>query len=370
MWKKIIFGVILLLLAVAGTVTWIGWSLSVPISATELERLQASPNYHEERFVNIEPEASFDITWESLKDEFFGDQKRVPVGEIPVVPLSAETFAGKAEPGLRVTWLGHASVLVEIDGYRVLTDPVFSERVSPYSSIGPKRFHPTPIELEKLDGIDAVVISHNHYDHLDKATIIHLAGQGTRIHVPLGNGGLLKTWNIPDSQIIEMDWWQESKIGALTIVATPARHYSSRGFFDFQKTLWNSWVLAGPDHRAFFSGDTGYAKVFSEIGERFGPFDIGMIKIGAYGPGQAWIDVHMEPEDAIRVSQDVGARIMLPVHWATFNLARHDWYEPANRAVAAADKAGVSLVTPRVGETVSASIAFNSSRWWEDVDRQ
>lgn len=367
MWKKIVLAVIVLLLALAGAITGVGWWLSVPISTADMDRLRQSPNFADEVFVNTEPEAGFDITWNSVKDEFFGEQQRVPLGEIPVVPLEVTQFAAKPAAGLRVTWIGHAGVLVEIDGYRVLTDPVFSDRASPFQNIGPKRFHPPPIELEKLTGIDAVVISHNHYDHLDKATILHLAAEGTHVYLPLGNGHLLRTWDIPEDQIHEVDWWQEADLGDLKLVATPARHYSSRGFFDFQKTLWLSWSVIGPQHRVYYSGDTGYTKTFAEIGRRFGPFDVNIIKVGSYGPGQAWIDVHMPPEESVQAHVDVGGEVMLPVHWATFNLARHRWDEPIRRTIAAANKAGVELITPRIGETVRTDSGFKSTNWWESV---
>ncbi len=367
MWKKLLAGLVCLILVAAGAITWTGWSLSVPMTAEDEAGIRKSPNFSDESFVNAEPEAEIEITLESLNDEFFGDQQRVPPGDVPVVEMDASIFNGKPEPGLRVTWLGHASTLVEIDGYRVLTDPVFSERASPFASIGPKRFHPTPIPLKQLKNIDAVVISHNHYDHLDKATILHLAAEGARILVPLGNGGLLRSWKIPPNQIVEMDWWQENKLGDLTLVATPARHYSSRGFFDYQKTLWLSWAIVGPRNRAFFSGDSGYAKSFAEIGERYGPFQFSLIKIGAYGPGQYWIDIHMPPEQSVQVHKDVGGEIMLPVHWATFNLARHDWDEPVKRTKSAAEKAGIVLATPKVGETLQYGEAFQSTNWWELV---
>lgn len=367
MWKWILITIFAILVLVAGAVTGVGWYLSVPLTGADEANIRQSPNSNGEIFVNAEPEAPIEITVESLKDEFFGEQQRTPPGEIPVIMIDPAVFDGAPQTGLRVTWLGHASSLIEIDGYRVLTDPVFSDRASPFASFGPKRFHPPPIPLDLVRNVDAVVISHNHYDHMDKATILHLAEQGARIHVPLGNGQLLRSWEIPSEQIFEMDWWQQAEIGDLTLVATPARHYSSRGIFDYQKTLWLSWAVIGPHHRVFFSGDSGYAKLFSDIGQRFGPFDVNVIKIGAYGPGQYWIDIHMPPEQSVQVHKDVGGKIMLPVHWATFNLARHDWDEPIKRTVAAAERANITLATPRVGEIVTTDGPFQWENWWEEV---
>lgn len=368
MWKKAVLALVAVLLVGTTAVVALGWSLSAPVSGHTISRLQDSPQYRGGVFVNHEPESAFELTWASLKDEFFGDQQRVPNGEIPVIPVDPKIFNTDPVQGLRTTWLGHASVLIEIDGRRILTDPMFSERASPFGFIGPKRFHPVPITLENLSGIDAVVISHNHYDHMDEATIRYLAAQGTRFFVPIANGDQLRAWDVPEKQITESDWWAEESLGNLTIIATPARHYSSRGLFDYQETLWASWSLIGPEHRIFYSGDTGYSAAFKEIGDRFGPFDVNIIKIGSYGPGEMWHDIHMPPEESIKVHQDVGGKIMLPVHWGTFNLGRHAWDEPIKRAGAAARQAGVEMVTPRVGEPVTAGQAFISTPWWEKVN--
>lgn len=355
----------MLLVALLGA--WAGWTLGAHISGPLLARVQASPQYAKGRFVNAEKEAVFEFTWAKVRDQLWGVEQREPPGPIPVLPIAPESLQRKPPPGLRAIWLGHAGVLLEIDGQRILTDPILSERASPLQLFGPGRFHPSPIALKDLVGIDAVVISHNHYDHLDEATIRHLAAQGTPFFVPLGTGNHLAGWGVSEAQIHDMDWWQETKLGDLKIVATPSRHYSGRGLFDVQATLWASWTLIGPAHRVFYSGDSGYAKAFAEIGARHAPFDLAIVKIGAYGPGEHWHDIHMTPEEAVQVSLDVGGKRMLPVHWGTFNLALHAWDEPIIRARKAAAEKGVELLTPKVGEIVAHGQPYASVRWWTGV---
>jgi L-ascorbate metabolism protein UlaG (beta-lactamase superfamily) len=267
-----------------------------------------------------------------------------------------------------MAWLGHAGVMIEIDGMRLLADPVLSKRASPFSSVGPKRFHQPPVKLSDLSGIDAVVISHNHYDHLDGATIRHLAKQGTQFYVPLANKAQLLAWKVPETQITELDWWDEVTLGDLRIVATPSRHYSNRGTFDYKKTLWSSWSIIGPTNRVFISGDTGYSDVFSQIGTRLGPFDATILKVGSYGPGDAWHDIHMTPEEAVQVHIDVKGRKMLPVHWGTFNLAYHPWDEPIMRTQASAAQKNIALITPQIGEFIDIHAENEFSNWWEDVE--
>jgi L-ascorbate metabolism protein UlaG (beta-lactamase superfamily) len=333
-----------------------------------LARVQASPEFRGGHFVNAEPEAStgFDDIEAYVKGQFLGRELRVPTAPIPVVAVDPKALAAAPAAGLRAFWIGHAGAYIELDGLRLMIDPVFSEYASPFP-FGPKRFHPPPIALADLPKIDAVLVSHDHYDHLDMATVRHLAARGTRFFVPLGIGAHLEAWQVPAAQIIELDWWQEQALGNVRIVCTPTRHYSGRGPSDRKATLWSSWSVIGPKHRVFYSGDTGFSKHFAAIGERFGPFDLGFVKIGAYGPGAAWTDVHMTPEDAVRASREVRAKRMFPVHWSTFNLAFHAWDEPIRRALAAATQQQVELLTPRVGEIVVGSEAFASRRWWESV---
>ena len=340
-----------------------------PLSGERLERAKANPQYRDGRFVNLEPETptGFGSMLNYIVRQFSGDEVRVPPARLPVLAVDKAALAAPPPAsGLRAFWIGHASTYVEIDGLRLLLDPVFAERVSPIA-IGPKRFHPPPIALADLPKIDAVLVSHDHYDHLDMATVQHLSANGTRFFVPLGIGAHLERWGVPLAQIEEMEWWQRRTLGGVEFVCTPTRHYSGRGLGDRSATLWSSWAVLGPRHRFFYSGDTGYGRHFQEIGSRLGPFDLAFVKIGAYGPGQSWIDIHMPPEQSVQAVRDVRAKTMFPVHWSTFNLAYHDWDEPVRRTVAEARRTGVELVTPKLGEWVDADRPFASTPWWEGV---
>jgi L-ascorbate metabolism protein UlaG (beta-lactamase superfamily) len=233
--------------------------------------------------------------------------------------------------------------------------------VSPSTLLGPKRFFAPPIALMDLPPIDAAVISHDHYDHLDMRTVCFLAARGTVFAVPLGIGAHLERWGVPEERRVELDWGESVDVGGLRLEACPARHYSGRLYFG-DPTLWASWAILGPRHRVFFSGDSGYFEEFRRIGERLGPFDLTLAKIGAYGT--TWPQIHMTPEEAVRAHGDVRGAVLLPVHWGTFNLAYHDWREPAERVVAAAADRGARLVVPRPGESVEPARASEPITWW------
>ncbi|HEX6086765.1 MAG TPA: MBL fold metallo-hydrolase, partial [Thermoanaerobaculia bacterium] len=308
---------------------------------TRLARIQRSPQWADGKFRNRQQAPlTTSSTREMLRRQFFGEEQREPLQPIPVVTARPTT-----DSPLRATWLGWATVLVEIDGRRVLTDPVWSERCSPSTLVGPKRFHSPPIALAALPYIDVVVISHDHYDHLDMPVMRTLAKRGTRFAVPLGIGAHLERWGVPPKLIHELDWNEGVDVGNLRITAVPSRHYSGRNPRYNNETLWASWVVRGPAHRFFFSGDTGYHEAFRTIGAQHGPFDLTLLKIGAYD--ESWESIHMDPEDAVRAHGELRGRVMLPVHWATFNLGFHAWREPADRTVAAAQKARIALVVPR-----------------------
>lgn len=339
------------------------------LGGERLARARASPLHRDGAFVNPLPPAAY--TWayarELFNGQFFGNEMREPPAPIPVVPVAAASLrSAPPTPGLRAFWIGHASVYVELDGVRLLIDPVFSEHASPFA-FGPKRFHPPPIALAELPPIDGVLITHDHYDHLDMRTVQHLARGDTVFFVPLGIGAHLERWGVPPARIRDMEWGQEQALRGVRIASTPSRHYSGRRLGDRNATLWTSWSVLGAKHRIYVSGDTGYSDHFGKIGAQFGPFDLAFVKVGAYGPGAPWLDIHMSAEDAVRAAADVRARRTVPVHWGTFNLAFHAWDEPIRRTLAAARAARVEVVTPRIGETIDADAPFTSTAWWETV---
>jgi L-ascorbate metabolism protein UlaG (beta-lactamase superfamily) len=326
-----------------------------------LERMQRSPEFIEGRFQNTPPQKTDGSFWESVRLYRQG-QIREPQFEIPVIAVAPESLRAPPSPGLRAVWFGHSSVLVEIDGVRLMTDPVLSDIVSPVP-FGPKRMHAPPVALADLTGIDAVLISHDHYDHLDMKTVQHLAAQGTHFYVGLGIGAHLERWQVAPEQIHEMDWWQSLELKNLRINCTPARHYSGRKWQD-NSTLWASWVVEGAQHSFYYSGDTGYADHFRNIRARYGNTDLNLIKVGAYGTPPSWLDIHMDPESAVKANQDLGGGILLPVHWATFNLAYHAWDEPILRTLRAATAEQAQIVTPRIGEVVEVGQPFNNLEWY------
>ena len=282
----------------------------------------------------------------------------------PATPpeVIAPRFSAEAPEGLAVTWINHSTVLIEIDGARFLTDPVWSKGVGPADIVSRPRFYEPPLELDALPPVDAVIISHDHYDHLDRQSVRALSAEGARFLVPLGVGSHLRFWGVPEQQITELDWWQERTIKGVRVVATPARHFSGRSVDDADATLWASWSFVGPGHRVFFSGDTALSRDFETIGERLGPFDLTMMEVGAYD--QRWPDVHLGPEQALKAHAMVGGDILLPIHWGTFNLAMHSWVEPMERMLQGAREANVRLVTPRPGQTINASAPPAPQRWW------
>lgn len=340
-----------------------------------LARIRRSPNFADGVFQNpvaarTRPAGS---TVEFAKIYFQKEARarRAPTGAIPV---HATTLADLAKPpvsGLRITWMGHSSVLTEIDGHRVLFDPVWGDRCSPFAFAGPKRLHPVPVPLAELGPVDVVVISHDHYDHLDLPTIKVLASTDTLFAVPLGVGAHLERWGVPASRLRELDWNESTDVGGLRLTATPARHFCGRGLRNTQHTLWASWVVTGPEHRVYHSGDTGYFPGFAEIGAAHGPFDATMIQIGAYS--EYWPDIHMTPAEGVQAHLDLqGGRshgVLLPIHWGTFNLAPHAWAEPGEWTSDAGQESGQVIAAPRPGQPFEPAGTVPVVPWWRPLTR-
>jgi L-ascorbate metabolism protein UlaG (beta-lactamase superfamily) len=343
-------------------------------SGERLARIRRSPHFKDGVFQNpggparTRPSGSA-LDFARVYFDKDSRSRRAPAGTIPVHATTLADLARPPATGLRLTWLGHSSVLAEIDGQRVLFDPVWGERCSPFPFAGPKRLHPVPLPLAALGPVDVVVISHDHYDHLDMPTIKALAGTDTLFAVPLGVGAHLEHWGVSADRLRELDWHEATEVGGLTLTATPARHFCGRGLRNTQHTLWASWVVAGAEHRIYHSGDTGYFEGFKDIGAEHGPFDATMIQIGAYS--DFWPDIHMTPEEGLRAHLDLQggpAGRLLPIHWATFNLATHAWADPGEGTLAAAHAVGAPLALPRPGEPFEPTAqTVPSEPWWRGV---
>ncbi|ATB50338.1 MBL fold metallo-hydrolase [Corallococcus macrosporus] len=327
-------------------------------------RMERSPQWKDGHFDNPQPLRN--DAWGSIASLFRPSPDVSPApGALPSVSLDRSAFATPPVTGLRVTWLGHSTSLVELDGHRLLIDPVWGERTSPVSWIGPRRWYAPPLALAELPAVDAVAISHDHYDHLDHPTLLAMKDWDTTFIVPLGVGAHLVDWGIPESRIVELDWWERTRVGTLEVVCTPARHASGRTGIDKDATLWAGFAFLGPTHRVYYSGDTGLFPAMRDIGEKLGPFDLTMIEVGQYHG--AWPDWHIGPEQAVTAHQWVRGRVLLPVHWGLFSLALHGWTEPVERVLAAGAAAGARVIVPKPGERVEPGAPPPPERWWPQL---
>jgi L-ascorbate metabolism protein UlaG (beta-lactamase superfamily) len=283
----------------------------------------------------------------------------------PLGPFRVNTALLDEPPpaAIRVTWLGHSTLLLDVDGKRFLTDPLWYDRASPFRYMGPKRFFQNPLPLANLPSIDAILLSHDHYDHLDKKTILYLTQKDIPVITMLGVGKRLLRWGVDKKLVTELDWWESINLDAHRITAAPTRHFSGRWLNDRFSTLWGSFAVKGPVHNLYYGADSGYYNGFITIGDKLGPFDLAFLEIGAYN--EEWEAIHMGPENAVQAARDVKAKLLMPIHWATFNLAMHPWTEPIERLLSEAARKNVSLVIPAPGETYAAESKAYNSRWWE-----
>ena len=319
-----------------------------------------------QKFRNTETqyETHFSVFWEIIKSYITTERAApVPPSSLPVKALSYQDIqAAKDNSAVK---LGHSSVLMKVNQQIVLLDPVFSERVSPVQWAGPKRFHQPPIQLVDIEHVDVVVISHDHYDHLDKSAIKQLKDKVGQFIVPLRVGDYLREWGVAADKITELEWWQHTQFNGVEFIATPTQHFSGRGLLDRDQTLWASWVIRSADINVYFSGDSGYFGGFAEIGEKYGPFDLTFVETGAYN--KLWSEIHMLPEESMQAHIDLKGKVMMPIHNATFDLALHDWDEPLERITELSAQKSVTLATPIFGELFELAAPKADNRWWREL---
>lgn len=334
-------------------------------SKEKLRGRSVSSQYEEGKFLNQTPTSmsmSLSTTYTTLRDFIKGN----PNGR-PKRPIRAELWQphnGEGSRQSRITWLGHSALILELNGKLLLLDPMLGKSPSPFPLFGGKRYADRlPFEIGKLPRIDAVLISHDHYDHLDYGSIMRLKTKVGRFFVPLGVGAHLERWGVERERITECDWWEETALGDIALACTPARHFSGRSLLDRNAHLWCSWVIDGSETKIFFSGDSGYGPHFCEIGDKYGPFDLTLMECGQYD--ERWAAIHMKPEETVQAHLDVRGGVMIPIHWGAFTLAVHDWTDPVERAVRAAKAKDVVIATPRIGEAVPiGGPEYPSATWW------
>ena len=331
----------------------------------ETKDIPQNYNYKTGRFVNANPTKGMKESFlkAGYRYMFENNKNRKPNFEIPIVEVNIDSFANKNSDELSVIWLGHATTLINIDGTLILTDPILTKWASPVDWFGPKRFFDSPIKIEDLPILDVVLISHNHYDHLDKESVLRLNGITKKFLVPTGVEKHLLSWGILPEKIISKNWSDTLQVNdKVEIITTPAHHFSGRLIFDNNKTLWASFVIKSKNHSVYFGGDSGFFKGYKTIGEKYGPFEITILPIGAYS--KMWQSIHMNPEEAVQAHIDLKGKLLFPIHWATFNLALHSWNEPAERLIFASEKENVSFVIPKPGEVVKSNSKRVITKWW------
>lgn len=330
------------------------------------ERIAGSPHAKDGRFRNLQktPTELKGLAPNIALDFMFRGNGRKPAGALPVHDPRA-SWQTPPETGLRVTWLGHSTLWLELDGVSILTDPVFGQRASPVSYSGPKRFHETPVALHELPPIDVLLLSHNHYDHMCRETLTALAAKPSHVVTALGVGTQLEAFGMPHERIHELDWHEQVSLPGVRFTATPAQHFSGRSLGDRNASLWASFVIETEHHKIFFSGDTGLFPELAQIGEQHGPFDLTLLEVGAYHP--AWGSIHLGPKNALTAHEMLRGKRLMPVHWGTFDLALHTWDEPAEDLLTLGSERGAALLMPELGQAIEPVRAGEPSPWWRAI---
>jgi L-ascorbate metabolism protein UlaG (beta-lactamase superfamily) len=337
-------------------------------TVSKKKHFETTDHYEEGKFINqIETNLDMKIgdMYEVMKGFIVGVPNRKPQFDIPVQHVDSLTLE-KDQSVTQLIWFGHSAFLLQMDGKNILLDPMFGDVPAPHPLLGNSRYSSTlPIEIEKLPHIDAIVISHDHYDHLDYGSIQKLKSKTNKFYVPLGVGAHFQSWGIDSNDIVELDWWERSQLGPIELVFTPSRHFSGRGLTDRNNTLWGSWVINGISDKIYFSGDSGYGPHFKEIGDKYGPFDFAMIECGQYDP--KWSQIHMMPEESAQAGKDVRAKQIMPIHWGAFSLALHPWTDPVERILKKSQELNINVITPQIGEfiTLDSHLSEFHTKWWQ-----
>ncbi|MGE6961900.1 MBL fold metallo-hydrolase [Bacillus thuringiensis] len=299
----------------------------------------------------------------SLMTDYFKIKSKLrPIKDLPIVLSNKDNESLES-----VTWFGHSASLLKIEGKKLLLDPMFGDASSPFPLFNSKRYSGTfSLERDDLQEIDAIIISHNHYDHLNYKSIMQLKDRAKHFYVPTGVAQYLIKWGVSPSKISEHNWWDEITFDNIKLVCAPARHFSGRGMTDRDRSLWCSWLILGQETKIFFSGDSGYAPHFKEIGDKYGPFDLTLMECGQYDP--RWSAIHMLPEETVQAHIDVQGELLLPIHWGAFTLALHEWIDPIERVTKEANRLGVKITTPQIGESITLkSTNYPSFAWWKEI---
>jgi len=360
-----LLAVIMILIVLIIYLFWRQPSLGKLPSGKRLENIRQSPNFKEGSFKNLSETAMMADNSSFLKvirEIYF--KKHTDVSPRYTLPFVKKPLAVIPETAPAITWFGHSSYLLQWHDTNILVDPVFSERASPVSYLGSKAFDGSNVfSVDDLPAIDILLITHDHYDHLDYNVIRKLRNRVPLFIMPLGVGAHLEYWGVDPYKIKELDWWQGMEaLPGIHITATPARHFSGRSF-KRNRTLWASYVLTTGNYKWFIGGDSGYDSHFSVIGAKYGPFDLAILETGQYN--EMWPHIHMFPEESIQAALDVRAKSLLPVHWAKFALSIHPWYEPADRAARRAKERDLPLITPLIGERIILRAPVGSKPWWD-----
>jgi len=365
--KRIMIGI----LSVVGVITLVGVTfinVSPQFGAgskdVSLDRIRKSPNFLNGAFKNSEKTLqNTGFKWSTIPKFFNDGNNKIPSKELPIEKLTKSYFENEPKQP-RITWFGHSATFIEMEGLNIFIDPMLGDVPAPSPFLGSKRFQKElPIAIDSLPKIDVVLISHDHYDHLDYGSIVKLKDKVDEFYVPLGIKAHLTSWGVDATKITEFDWWENINFKGVEFISAPARHFSGRGITNRNSTLWCSWVLKSDNSNIFFSGDSGYGKHFKEIGEKYGPFDFAMVECGQYN--EQWSQIHMTPEETIQASIDVQSKLIMPIHWGSFKLALHTWDDPIIRATKKAKELNVKITTPKIGEAIVLNgDKFPSEDWW------